>query len=235
MRCLSALVFAASLLPPCAAMAQVEPPADLAAATGFVVDGVAPNDELNVRETAAPGGRLVGRLPNGAVVRNLGCGEFGGNVWCQVDAVDVPGVRGWVAARYLRADDIGGAAPAADPDAAAADPAEPPAANPEETAADPAAADAGAFDATAEIPCARYYGQPMTFCAAGARRGEDGEATVTVVWPDGGQRVILFTNGRADTSDSPDPLSYTREAELNLIRIGKSERFEITDALPFGG
>jgi hypothetical protein len=91
------------------------------------------------------------------------------------------------------------------------------------------------FDATGQIPCARYYGQPMTQCVARVKRVGDGSAMVTVAWPDGGQRVILFIDGRADNSDSPETLTYTREADLNMIRVGKAERFEIPDALPFGG
>lgn len=90
------------------------------------------------------------------------------------------------------------------------------------------------FDATGEIPCARYYGQPMTQCVARVKRVGDGSAMVTVAWPDGGQRVILFIDGRADNSDSPETLTYTREADLNMIRVGKAERFEIPDTLPFG-
>lgn len=92
-----------------------------------------------------------------------------------------------------------------------------------------------AFDATAEIPCARYLGQPMTMCHAGVDRVGQAEASVTVNWPDGGQRVIRFRAGRVEGSDSAQPVNTTREADLNMIRVGKTERFEITDALAFGG
>jgi hypothetical protein len=221
--CLLAL---ASLLPLLAASpslaqdapapAQAEEGADL-----VVVEGVADNDLLNVRATASAAGKVVARMQNGSVLHNRGCGEFNGARWCQIVSADDPGVTGWVAGRYLRELVM---------DAAAELPAE----------AGGQSAEGGGlaanFDATAQIPCARYYGQPMTQCSAAATRGgTNGEATVTVSWPDGGERVIYFRNGRADESDAPDPLSYTREADLNMIRIGKSERFEIPDTLPFGG
>ncbi len=102
-------------------------------------------------------------------------------------------------------------------------------------APEPAAPAAKAFDATSEIPCARYLGQPMSMCRAGVVREAGGKASVTVDWPDGGKRVIRFSEGRVDGSDSAQPLNVTREADLNMIRIGKTERFEIPDALPFGG
>lgn len=91
------------------------------------------------------------------------------------------------------------------------------------------------FDAVGEIPCARYPGQPMASCRASIARSGDGSAEIVVAWPDGGARTISFRAGKPGTSDSPDELRFTREAGLNMIRIGASERFEITDALAFGG
>jgi len=137
---------------------------------------------------------------------------------------------------------------AMDPAAPAADAAPSAGAEPEQ-AAEPAAEEAPqvvaaapepattarAFDATSEIPCARYLGQPMSMCRAGVVRDAEGKASVTVDWPDGGKRVIRFSEGRVEGSDSAQPLNVTREADLNMIRIGKTERFEIPDALPFGG
>jgi hypothetical protein len=85
-----------------------------------------------------------------------------------------------------------------------------------------------------EIPCARYIGQPMTRCAANVVRGSAGKADVTVTWPDGGARVISFQAGQPSGSDAPDELRFTREGGLCMIRIGVSERFEITDAVLSG-
>lgn len=93
---------------------------------------------------------------------------------------------------------------------------------------------AQAWDATGEIPCARYVGQPMMRCQVGVRREGGGRADVTVTWPDGGTRVIDFYEGKPAGADSRGEFRFTREGDLNMIRIGVSERFEITDTLAFG-
>lgn len=93
---------------------------------------------------------------------------------------------------------------------------------------------ASVTDTTGEIPCARYLGQPMTQCAVQVVRGESGKADVTVNWPDGGARVISFYSGKPAGADSRGEFRFTREGTLNMIRVGASERFEITDALALG-
>ncbi|PAQ11503.1 SH3 domain-containing protein [Mesorhizobium temperatum] len=92
---------------------------------------------------------------------------------------------------------------------------------------------APALGAHNEIPCARYVGQPMTNCKAGVVHTGD-KAEVTVTWPDGGTRVISFQAGRPAGSNASGEFRYTREGSLNLIRVGVSERFEITDQLALG-
>lgn len=224
-----------SLAQDTAAPAVSETPAAPADAGGgfLVVQGIAEGDLLNIREAASATGKLVGRLPNGAALRNHGCSETNGVKWCKVESAEDASVAGWAPARYLV--DV----PMADVGAADTGTEVAPTETPEQQAAvtsTPAEVPPLAPDgATTEIPCSRYYGKPMSMCAAIVQRGNDGEATVTVTWPDGGERVINFRNGRADTSDSAEPVSWTREADLNMIRIGKAERFEIPDALPFGG
>lgn len=85
-----------------------------------------------------------------------------------------------------------------------------------------------------EVSCARYLGQPMNRCAARVARSGPDAATVTVKWPDGGTRVLEFRDGEPAGSNGRGEFRFTREATLNMIRIGTSERFEILDALPFG-
>lgn len=85
-----------------------------------------------------------------------------------------------------------------------------------------------------DVPCARYVGQPMTRCAVSVAHKGDGAADVTVTWPDGGTRIINFRDRKPAGSDSTGEFRFTREGTLNMIRIGQSERFEITDALSFG-
>lgn len=85
-----------------------------------------------------------------------------------------------------------------------------------------------------EIPCARYVGQPMTRCAATiVHKGTD-KADITVTWPDGGTRIISFQAGMPAGSNARGDFRFTREGSLNMIRVGVSERFEITDTVAFG-
>lgn len=199
----------------------------------FEVTGVADNDLLNIRATASAAGMVIGRLMNGARVKNLGCSEVKGNRWCKIEDMLDRKVAGWTPARYLIETSADSAeAMATDPLPAESTAEEEVAATEPETAA--ASSETG-FDATAAIPCARTFGQPMTLCQAGAVRGDEGEAVISVTWPNGGERIIRFRGGKPDSSNSEEALRFTREADLNMIRIGKGERFEIPDALPFGG
>ncbi|RUW75915.1 MULTISPECIES: SH3 domain-containing protein [unclassified Mesorhizobium] len=93
--------------------------------------------------------------------------------------------------------------------------------------------DGPAPDAAGGIPCARHIGQPMTRCEVTVVH-TGGESAVTVAWPDGGTRIITFHGGFPASSDSADEFRFTREGTLNMIRIGTSERFEITDQLALG-
>lgn len=87
---------------------------------------------------------------------------------------------------------------------------------------------------TGEIPCADAFGQPTQTCRTAVTRLGPGIADVVVTLPDGGSRTIRFRGGKPDTSDSSEPMQATREGSLNMIRIGKAERFEILDALALG-
>lgn len=178
----------------------------------FEVTNVADNDLLNVRATATAAGMVIARLPNGSRVKNQGCREVNKYRWCKVQDVNDPKLIGWVPGRYLQETSVDGGQVITGEDG--------------ETIS---------VAATGEVPCARYYGQPMRLCQARVERSEDGEAAVTMTWPDGGERTIRFSDGKPKSADSPDPMKFTREADLNMIRIGKGERFEIPDALPFGG
>lgn len=182
----------------------------------YVVDGIAPGDELNIRATASATGMIVGRLPNGTKLQNLGCSDVNNVRWCKVADTQSTHLVGWAAARYLI--EFGANMPAIE--------------EPEATALE---TEQDQFDATGDIPCARYFGQPMTVCAVKVTRANAGEAEVAVTWPDGGERVIRFHTGKPDGSDAAEDIRATRESDLHMIRIGKGERFEIPDALAFGG
>lgn len=94
------------------------------------------------------------------------------------------------------------------------------------------------YHATGNIPCSMGGGAPTGSCPFGVKREGNGSGMVAVTKPDGRKRVIFFTNGRptgADTSSAdPGKFSATKEADLNIVRIGQ-ERYEIPDAVIFGG
>ena len=121
--------------------------------------------------------------------------------------------------------ELAGAAPATDPKAI----------DPQTVArVEPPTTPMHAPDATGEVPCARYVGQPMTRCEASIVRLGNNKAEVTVTWPDGGSRVISFYAGLPAGSNARSDFRFTREGSLSMIRVGVSERFEITDTLAFG-
>ena len=94
------------------------------------------------------------------------------------------------------------------------------------------------YHATGPIPCSMGGGAPTTQCNAGVVRQGGGSATVTVTKPDGRTRTIFFQNGRAVSADVSQAdygkFSASRQGDLSIIKIGQ-ERYEIPDALPFGG
>jgi hypothetical protein len=95
------------------------------------------------------------------------------------------------------------------------------------------------FNATGNIPCARAAGQPMGSCRFGVRREGGGAGSITVFWPDGGNRVIFFRNGapsryNESEADGGARMTVHREADLFRVRIG-DQRFEIPEAALVGG
>jgi heat shock protein HslJ len=175
---------------------------------------------LNLREQPSTRARIIARYAPGTILDNLGCRRVEDCVWCDVQQLG-GGPRGYVSAEFLR--------PAVSPDGSVAN-------GPDDSAL---RAGQGNFDATGTIPCAQYAGQPMNECKFGVARAGGGYATVVITKPDGRTRAIYFRMGKAlgaDTSeaDHPGRFGATREADLNIIRIG-NERYEIPDAVVLGG
>lgn len=90
------------------------------------------------------------------------------------------------------------------------------------------------YHAIAPIRCRTVLGGQFGQCKAGVVR-RPGSATVHLETPDGGERTILFRDGRAVSSDASGPLRVTRQGDTSIVRIGLVEVYEIPDALPFGG
>ncbi|WP_166430594.1 hypothetical protein [Polymorphobacter arshaanensis] len=91
------------------------------------------------------------------------------------------------------------------------------------------------YNATADISCTTSVGGKTGACKAGVIRKGGGNATVELNTPDGGQRSIYFTGGKASGSDSATPIKATKAGDITTVRIGTVEVYYIPDALVFGG
>jgi hypothetical protein len=96
------------------------------------------------------------------------------------------------------------------------------------------------FHASARIPCVPYIEKfrekkPQECEAFVIRRGFDGTATVEIPQGNDIMRRILFVKGKPVASDSPFPVSFSREGDLTIVTFDTDERYEIPDALLFGG
>lgn len=91
------------------------------------------------------------------------------------------------------------------------------------------------YHATAEISCITSDGGRPGPCRAGVIRRGGGDATIELKMPDGGQRHIFFTAGRATGSDARARIAVSREGDLSVVRIGAIEVYRIPDAFVVGG
>ena len=95
------------------------------------------------------------------------------------------------------------------------------------------------FNATGIISCVRYAGQPMVGCDFGVNREGNGNAAVTVFWPDGGSRVIFFKDGKPSgfdqsQADGGAAMRAIQNTDIFNVSVG-DQRFEIPVAVIFGG
>jgi uncharacterized protein YraI len=98
-----------------------------------------------------------------------------------------------------------------------------------------APSDAGSREARGSIPCAVLEGQPMGSCTFRVSRGTGGTASVWVALPSGGERYLDFRDGTLVGSDPGKETHQEKSGDLNLIWIDGVERFEIPDAVIYGG
>jgi len=106
----------------------------------------------------------------------------------------------------------------------------------------PAAKDAlipgTAFHASASINCIPPFApdlKPQQCEAFVIRRSFDGTATVEIRGANAIKRRILFVKGSPVASDATGALTHSHEGELNVIKVGADERYEIPDVLILGG
>jgi hypothetical protein len=92
------------------------------------------------------------------------------------------------------------------------------------------------FHATAAVPCKTPGTDAGGSCKAGViRRGSNGVATVELRGANGLVRNVLFVKGEPVASDSPQPMTSSRQADAVTVRFGDDERYDVSDALLTGG
>ena len=96
------------------------------------------------------------------------------------------------------------------------------------------------FHASGMVACLPYIeqfrGKKTQQCEAFViRRGFDGTATVEIPQENSVPRRILFVKGTPVASDSPDPLTFTRQGDVTTVKLGADEWYEIPDVLVTGG
>jgi hypothetical protein len=94
------------------------------------------------------------------------------------------------------------------------------------------------FNATGEINCAREAGQPLVRCNFGVKRDGNGGGTVTVFWPEGGNRVIYLEGSRPvrydqSEADGEAEMTVQQNADLFIVSVG-DQRFEIPEVVIVG-
>lgn len=90
------------------------------------------------------------------------------------------------------------------------------------------------YHATSMIRCTAQPGRPMTSSNAGVIR-RPSSATVHIDTPDGGERNISFRGTRAVSSDGQGQFLVTRRPGVSVVRVGRSEVYEIPDEMITGG
>lgn len=176
------------------------------------VAGLSAGGSLNVRSGPATRYPVVGKAQNGETLQNRGCRMTGLERWCSVRASG-SGRQGWVAGPFLVE-----AAPPPQPAAMEGGP----------------VGEGASFDATGLVPCATTLGQPTRDCPFGVARDGPGAAGVWIALGEGAERQILFEGNAPVATNIDAALTYEKQADLFLVRIG-DERYEIPEAVVNGG
>jgi hypothetical protein len=91
------------------------------------------------------------------------------------------------------------------------------------------------FHASTTARCEPAYTKTRECEASVIRRSHDGTATVELRWDRTSTRRILFLQGKPVASDTMQAMTYTRDDKGYVLRFGGDERFEVPEALVFGG
>ncbi|ENU21450.1 hypothetical protein F994_00017 [Acinetobacter bohemicus ANC 3994] len=87
------------------------------------------------------------------------------------------------------------------------------------------------FDAIGELPCSLNLGQPTRQCQFGVVRQGNGAALLTIFSKENKEYILKFNNGKLT---SPSGKTQKR-GDLSLVELNTNERFEIPDAVIYGG
>ncbi|WP_170462391.1 SH3 domain-containing protein [Ruegeria arenilitoris] len=90
-------------------------------------------------------------------------------------------------------------------------------------------------EAKGMVPCAMAPSQPTGSCTFRVSRGSGGTASVWVTMPAGDERYFDFREGNLVGTDPGLSHSQERRGDLNVILLGNGERYEIPDAVIYGG
>ncbi|MEO3388926.1 SH3 domain-containing protein [Mesorhizobium sp. CAU 1741] len=90
-------------------------------------------------------------------------------------------------------------------------------------------------ESSGKVPCSPSAGQPTRDCTFRASRGNGGNASVWIALPAGGERYVRFVDGRPVETDPGMDITFEQISDLYLVRIGGVERYEIPEAVVFGG
>ena len=92
------------------------------------------------------------------------------------------------------------------------------------------------FHASASVSCVPFLAISKQDCEAFVvRRSFEGTATVEIHPAGAPIRRILFIRGTPVASDSPDEMTFTRQADLFTVKFANEERYDIPEALIAGG
>lgn len=106
-----------------------------------------------------------------------------------------------------------------------------PQARPETTATEKPQPKPEVTEASGKLPCSVRLGMPTRNCDFRVTREGDGKASLTIIWPDKGQREIKFEGGQPTAQEG---MTTERRGDLTVINIGE-ERYEVPDAVVNGG
>jgi len=174
---------------------------------------------LRLLDAPSNNGAEVSNVADGTVLSNMGCTHAEDQVWCDVRPIR-GGARGFALAEHL--------VPATGPNGTVP------------TGADDSRrrARAGKFDARGDVFCAQERGQELEPCKAAVARGDGGDATVVVTFPNGFKRTLFFVHGQfisasATMSGVGRDTDWRAENGQHFIRVD-DQQYEMTGAFIFG-